>query len=150
MPSLDIGYVTLATGDFAFFEESFATALRTLTTLPAPTTAPVLAEDPAKRADLTGTFDDPHLVGTIAIKLDAGRLAADVAAWDKTQYAPVLVERSARNYTLEVVGPPSHPVNPVPLTFILDASGKAEYIRSATFVAKRRAPGTPPPSGTKR
>lgn len=140
VPSLDIGFVTLANTDGAYFTKSFATALRTLATLPAPKPAPTLAGDPAKLVNLAGSFDDPYNVGSVEVTVEGTVVSVKLPKLEenKVKYEKVLLERTANNFLFRVDG------QTLPVTFILDANGKAEYLRSRAFVAKRKTEAPPP------
>jgi CubicO group peptidase (beta-lactamase class C family) len=134
LPSLDLGLVTLASTDGAYFRDALITAIRTLVTLPPADPPPVFTPDPSVYAEkYAGTYRDDFNVGTVVVSTSAASLLVSMPDLDRfgVPYEPELVHFGPDNFLLSVQG-----FN-LPLTFILDDDGRAEFLRTRPFVAKR-------------
>ncbi len=133
VPELDFGLVTLANADDASFSNSLVTALTTLCTLPSPATAPDIMFKPGDYDSYVGSYNDPFLVGDIAVTPVGTELRADIPGLDAAAipYEPVLVPLWRHNFTLTIEGYPHQ------ITFILDADGTPEFFRTRYFVGNR-------------
>lgn len=140
VPELDVGFVTLANADGAYFYRSFATLLHTVADLPSPVAAPDLTMSSAELESFVGDYRDPFNVGDIRVSLAAGRLTVsmpELEAWG-VPYDERLTAASPRNFILDLQGWPHQ------VTFILDDEGEVEYLRTRYFVAERIAADAPP------
>jgi CubicO group peptidase (beta-lactamase class C family) len=151
VPSLDIGFVTLSNASGAQYPTSFATTLRTLATLPAPSPLPSRDTDPAVLAKLAGSYTDMNDsasgLGTIFVKNTAGSLSIEVPALSGQSYDGALNAVWPNNYTTTIEGFTDL------ATFILDDAGDPEYLRTRGFVARRTmtvTPATPNASPARR
>jgi CubicO group peptidase (beta-lactamase class C family) len=130
LPEPDFCFITLASGDGAFFTTSLVTAIQTLVDLPAPSTAPDLAPRLDRLDAYAGSYVDPFVLGTIQITRMGDSLSAFVPTLDPTNpipLTPTLVDNFAA-------------ADGTPVTFIPDASGTFTYLYSRPFVAVRQAP----------
>ncbi len=130
LPEPDFCFVTLASGDGAFFISSLVTAIRTLVDLPVPSTAPDLAPRLDRLDAYAGTYVDPFALGTIQITRTGGSLSAFVPTLDPTNPIP-LTPTVVDNFAA---------ADGTPVTFIPDANGTYTYLYSRPFVAVRQAP----------
>jgi len=137
VPGCDLGFVTLANTDGAYFRDSLEVAVESLCDLPVPVTAPGLAADPADHPDFVGTYHEPQYFGDLIITQDGTELRVEIPALSPTAYDPVLLPVSKDVY-LVFAG------YYYDLTFIRDAGGQAEYLRNRGFVARRVPAGAPP------
>ncbi len=133
VPACDLGFVTLANTDGAYFIDTLVTALTTLCTLPSPSTPPDLTVDPSSFGALVGTYEDPYNVGTVVVTQDGDDLKVEMPLLDTMQipYEPVLEPTLPNNFLLGVQG------ITLPVTFLRDAQGDGEYFRTRSFVAAR-------------
>jgi CubicO group peptidase (beta-lactamase class C family) len=133
VPACDLGLITLANTDGAYFINSLVTTLKTLCTLPAPSTAPDLKVDPASFGAFLGTYEDPYNVGTIHVTLDGNQLKVEMPLLDslKIPYDPVLAPSLPDNFVLTVQGAE------LPVTFLRDDQEQVEYLRTRAFVGAR-------------
>ncbi len=143
VPACDLGFVTLANTDGAYFIDTLVTAITTLCTLPNPSTPPDLTVDPSTFGTLVGTYEDPYNVGTVVVTKDGNDLKVEMPLLDTMQipYEPVLEPTLPNNFLLGVQG------TTLPVTFLRDAQGDGEYFRTRAFVAARASldAGTPAP-----
>ncbi len=127
LPQVDFCFVTLASGDNAFFYQSLVTAIQTLVELPAPSTPPDLAPRLEHFDAYVGTYLDPFVLGTIQITRTGNGLSAFVPTLDPVNpipLTPTLVDNFAS-------------ADGTPVTFIPDATGTYAYLYSRPFVAIR-------------
>ena len=130
LPQPDFCFITLASGDGAFFITSLVTAIRTLVDLPAPSTAPDLAPRLDRLDAYAGTYVDPFALGTIQITRTGDSLSAFVPTLDPANPIP-LMPTVVDNFAA---------ADGTPVTFIPDANGTYTYVYSRPFVAVRQAP----------
>jgi CubicO group peptidase (beta-lactamase class C family) len=130
LPQADFCFVTLASGDDAFFINSLVTAIETLVDLPAPSTPPDLSPRLDRLDDYAGTYVDPFVLGTIQITRAGNGLSAFVPTLDPVNPIP-LTPTAVDNFAA---------ADGTPLTFIPDAQGSYTYLYSRPFVAVRAAP----------
>lgn len=133
LPTLRFGVVTLASGDGVSFGGTLAAALGALPALPAPTTAPSFTPDVGTFPEETGTYEDPHLAGTVTVTFVNGNLRVDMPEVTAAGYVydPVLVPLSPRNFLLKIAGTTTQ------VTFIHEGPGKPTWLRTREFVAVR-------------
>lgn len=133
VPVCDLGFITLANSDGAYFRSSLVTAIKTLCTLPAPSTPPDLTVDPSTFEAFVGTYEDPYNVGTILITQEGNQLKVEMPLLDSLQipYAGTLTPSLPDNFVLTVQG------MDVPVTFLRDDQAKVEYLRTRSFVGER-------------
>lgn len=131
VPRTGFGIVLVANTDGAYFNQSVRLALEQFAALPATSTPPELADNPADLDRYLGTYTDPHTLGDVAITRNGNQLLISIPAADEmgVPYNPVLTSLSKRNYLLQILG------TGLPLTFILDDAGNPEYLRSRAAVA---------------
>ena len=127
LPQVDFCFVTLASGDNAFFYQSLVTAIQTLVELPAPSTPPNLAPRPDRFDAYVGTYLDPFALGTIQISRAGNGLSAFVPTLDPVNPIP-LTPTVVDNFAS---------ADGTPVTFIPDATGAYTYLYSRPFVAIR-------------
>ncbi|HEY8090976.1 MAG TPA: hypothetical protein VIF09_24105, partial [Polyangiaceae bacterium] len=142
VPSTGFGIVTFANADNAHFLSSVILALQSFAQLPAPTSLPAdLVIDPTTFPKLAGTYFDPHNVGHIVITVSATN-AVSISMPDldaaKVPYTTTLAPATPNNFTYTVQG------QPVGVTFIPDATGANQWLRTRYFVAKAVVPGGMP------
>lgn len=133
VPACDLGFITLANTDGAYFISSLVTTLKTLCSLPAPSTPPDLNMDPTTFDAFLGTYDDPYNVGTILVTQEGNQLKVEMPLLDSLQipYETTLAPLLPDNFALTVQGVD------VPVTFLRDEQGAVEYLRARSFVAVR-------------
>jgi CubicO group peptidase (beta-lactamase class C family) len=130
LPQPDFCFITLASGDNAFFIKSLVTAIQTLVDLPAPSTPPNLAPRLDRLDAYAGTYVDPFALGTIQITRSGTSLSAFVPTLDPVNpipLSPTVVDNFAA-------------ADGTPVTFIPDTNGTYAYLYSRPFVAVRTAP----------
>jgi CubicO group peptidase (beta-lactamase class C family) len=130
LPQADFCFVTLASGDGAFFINSLVTAIETLVDLPAPSTPPDLSPRLDRLDAYAGTYVDPFALGTIQIARAGNSLSAFVPTLDPVNPIP-LTPTAVDNFAA---------ADGTPVTFIPDAQGTYTYLYSRPFVAVRAAP----------
>lgn len=128
LPARDFCFISLASGDNAFFNASLVTAIATLVDLPAPVQPPDLGPRPERFAAYAGTYVDPFVLGEIDIDDGPTGLSARVPVIDPTASFP-LTPTAADNFVT---------AEGTPTTFIPDASGVYRYLYSRPYVAVRR------------
>lgn len=140
VPSTGFGFITLASADGAHFDESLVLALETLAGLPGPEAGPDLSVDPADLPRFAGTYLDPFNAGTVEVALVDGALTVSMPDVDAAgiAYEPALIPLSPGNFVLRIQG------TALPVTFLDDAAGEVEYLRTRAFVARRAAEPAPP------
>ena len=136
IPDLEFGMVVLANTDNAYLEDSVATAIDTLVTLPDLVDAPDLSVNTDAFDQFEGYYYDEHNVGAINITNEAGVLTATMPLLDYygIPYEPELTPYTPNNFIQEIQG-----ANML-VTFIPDdedESAGAEYFRTRYFVATR-------------
>jgi len=138
VPHCDLGIVTLASADGAYFIDTVVSAILELCDLPEPTQPPDLTVDPAAFDNYVGDYDDPFNAGPVTLTRDGDDLRVAMPLLDQAgiPYDPVLLPTSPRTFSLGVHG------TQLPLTVIVDAEGKGEYLRTRPFVAGRVAQRT--------
>jgi len=132
-PELDLGLVTLANADNAYFYASLGTALHTLGDMPSPVEGPDLDMSDEELETCVGEFQDPLNLGRVTVSLDGGRLTVFMPEVEAAEvpYDESLTQTSPRNFLLDLGG------MIIPITFIMDEEGNAEYFRARYFVAER-------------
>jgi len=128
IPERDFCFISLASGDNAFFNASLVTAIATLVALPAPVSPPDLAPRPERFPAYAGTYVDPFVLGEIDIANGPTGLSAHIPVVDPTGSFP-LMPTLVDNFVA---------ADGTPATFIPDASGVYRYLYSRPFVAVRR------------
>jgi CubicO group peptidase (beta-lactamase class C family) len=138
VPQLDLGMVTLASGNGVYFDEAFLVALETLGELPQPSPAPDISVDPNDYDKYVGTYFDPYNVGEVIIVRDGDLLTVEMPLLDQNGivYDPVLLPLAPRNFIFQAEG------YWIQSTFILDDLGNGEYWRTRAFVAQRDSGGS--------
>ncbi len=140
VPGCDLGFITLANTDGAYFDQSLEVALRTLCELPPASVAPNLDADPADHPDYVGTYHEPQYFGELVVTRDGTELRIEIPTLiQTTEYDPVLIPLRKDVYLLYAWG------DHFDVTFIRDATGQAEYMRNRGFVGHRVSAGSPPP-----
>ena len=127
LPQVDFCFVTLASADNAFFNQSLVTAIQTLVDLPAPTTPPDVGPRLDRLDAYVGTYVDPFALGTVQITRTGDSLSAFVPTLDPVNPIP-LTATSTDNFVA---------ADGTPVTFIPDATGNYTYVYSRPFVAVR-------------
>lgn len=143
VPSLRFGFVAMANADGAHFVKSLVTAIKTLNTLPAPSTPPDLVSDPSTYDAFAGGYDDMNNVGPISVGKVGDELHISMPLVDQANipYDPVLVPYEGNNFLLNIQG------ISLQVTFIPDETGVMRYFRTRVFVGTRpKAPPPPPPA----
>ena len=138
LPEQRFAVIMLASGDGAApFLQTLLAALR-LPVLPAPTAGPDLAPDSSTFAEEAGTYEDPHLAGTVTVTLSGGALRVDIPAATAAgiSYDAVLVPSSPRNFLITIEG------RQFPLTFIHGGPADPTWLRTRLFVAERAPAGS--------
>ena len=128
LPERDFCFISLASGDGAFFRSSLVTAISTLVDLPAPVQPPNIGPRPERFPAYAGTYVDPFALGPIDIANGPTGLSARLPAIDPTAsfaLTPTVVD----NFVAD---------DGTPTTFIADANGVYTYLYSRPFVAVRR------------
>jgi len=151
VPELDFGFVALTNASYAHLHTSFATALTTLCTMPAPVPPPDFSMTAADYARYCGQFHDAYNVGDVLVKTNAGQLTVEIPAFDQAElkYNHTLLPASRNNFILYLYGLTLFDAYPLQVTFILDNDGLREYFRTRSFVAQYVA-ATPPGGGRRR
>ncbi|HEY3447268.1 MAG TPA: serine hydrolase domain-containing protein [Myxococcales bacterium] len=141
VPAQDFAIVVLANKSGAYFSKSIALALDTFVPHGPAGTWPDPQIDPASFNRFVGTYLDPHEVGTMNVTLEGTRLKISMPDLDaySVPYSHDLVPTSDRNFTLTVQG------FPFGATFMLDAAGKPEFLRTRSFVGAYQPPAGPSP-----
>jgi hypothetical protein len=108
-------------------------ALRALTTLPPAEAGPEFTPDPTDWPRYAGTYLDPYNVGTVIVRAHTSSITVSMPELDRMAipYVPRLEPYSPDNFVLNVQN------YPLPVTFILDDQGNAEYLRARPFVARK-------------
>jgi CubicO group peptidase (beta-lactamase class C family) len=139
VPACDLGFVTLANTEGAYFDDSLEVALQTLCDLPVPVVGPDLEADPADLPDFVGTYHEPWYYGDMIVTRDATELYVEIPGLVMyTDYEPLLIPYARDSFILEV----SYQTN---VTFVRGAGDQAEFMRTRGFVGQRIDPGSPPP-----
>ena len=128
LPERDFCFISLASGDNAFFNASLVTAIATLVDLPAPVSPPDVAPRPERFPAYAGTYVDPFVLGEVDIANGPTGLSAHIPVVDPTGSFP-LTPTLVDNFVA---------ADGTPATFIPDASGVYRYLYSRPFVAVRR------------
>jgi len=151
VPELDFGFVALTNASYAHLSTSFATALTTLCTMPAPVSPPDFTMTAADYARYCGQFHDAYNVGDILVKTNAGQLTVEIPAFDQAglEYNHTLLPATRNNFILYLYGLTLFDAYPLQVTFILDNDGLREYFRTRSFVARYIAE-IPPGGGRRR
>jgi CubicO group peptidase (beta-lactamase class C family) len=136
LPEAGFAVATLASGEGAYFPQTVAQAVYSLAPLPATVPAPDLVDDPTRYPDYVGEYVDPFGIGRIVLSTDGETLSMALPDLDAAgiAYDATLQPVSPRNYLATVDG------NQIPATVVLDATGKGEYVRTRSAVAKRVVP----------
>lgn len=135
-PGCDLGYVTLANTDGAYFDHALLTAFETLCELPSgPAEPPDLEMGPEDYDTYAGEYLDELNVGAIVVTHAGDELLVSMPLLDDYGYSydEVLAPSSPNNFYLTIEGYPSL------TTFLLDGDGQAEYFRTRAFVGARVA-----------
>jgi CubicO group peptidase (beta-lactamase class C family) len=130
LPERDFCFISLASGDGAFFINSLVTAIATLVDLPAPVPPPNVSPRPERFPAYAGTYLDPFVLGEVDISNGPAGLSAHVPAIDPNQsfaLTPTVVD----NFVAD---------DGTPTTFIADARGVFTYLYTRPFVAVRVSP----------
>ena len=130
LPQVDFCFISLASGDNAFFINSLVTAIQTLVDLPAPSTPPDLSPRLDRLDAYAGTYVDPFALGTVQITHTGDSLSAFVPTLDPTNPFP-LMPTVVDNFAA---------ADGTPVTFIQDATGTYTYLYSRPVVAVRTGP----------
>ncbi|MCU0665183.1 MAG: serine hydrolase [Myxococcota bacterium] len=132
-PELDIGLVTLASTDGAYFEGTLVQTIETLADLPVPSQPPDLSVDPTTYPELAGLYVDPFAMGAITVTASQDTLSVAIPILDDmgVEYTPALEPLAPDSFILYV------DAQPMLVTFIRDDDGKPLYLRSRVAVAKR-------------
>jgi hypothetical protein len=141
VPSTGFAFISLASGDGAHFRGSAGYALERFAELAPPVDAPAdLTIDPSTFASLAGSYRDDLNAGRIELTVTDGTVTISMPDVDAAgiPYDPVLTPIRPDNFVLRVQG------NPLLLTFLRDAAGAPEYLRSRAFVAARGASAAAP------
>ena len=128
LPERDFCFISLASGDNAFFNASLVTAIATLVDLPAPVSPPDVAPRPERFPAYAGTYVDPFVLGEIDIANGPTGLTAQIPVIDPTGTFALTPTR-VDNFVAD---------DGTPATFIPDASGVYRYLYSRPYVAVRR------------
>lgn len=127
LPQRDFCFISLASGDNAFFNASLVTAIATLVDLPAPVQPPDVAPRPERFPAYAGTYFDPFVLGEIDIANGPVGLSAHVPVVDPTA-SFALTPTRVDNFVA---------ADGTPTTFITDASGVYRYLYTRPYVAVR-------------
>jgi len=127
LPQVDFCFITLASGDNAFFIQSLVTAIETLVDLPTPSTPPDVGPRLDRLDAYVGTYDDPFALGMAQITRTGDSLSAFVPSLDPVNPIP-LTATTVDNFAA---------ADGTPVTFIPDASGTYKYVYSRPYVAVR-------------
>jgi CubicO group peptidase (beta-lactamase class C family) len=138
VPDTGFGIVILANTDGAYFDESLGLALQLFGNFSPPVATPDLVDHPADLDRYLGDYLDPYNIGPVTVMRVGDDLHVSMPLLDSVgiPYEPVLIPAAKQNYYLGVQN------TYLPITFILDAAGQGEYIRSRVSVSKRQM--TPP------
>lgn len=155
IPERDFAIAFLANTDGAYFQNSLATAISTLVDLPEPTTAPDPDVDPADFALYAGEYLDPYNAGPMTVTTDGKDVIVSLPALEqaKISYEPKLQCYVRHNCIFTFY---QGSKIQLPVTFLFDAQGKVEFVRTRAFVFQRAeqpsdaAPPPPPPPNTVR
>ncbi len=138
IPSQGFAFITLANADGAYFNQSLIAAVQALVELPAPLPPPDPGVDPSTFGMYAGTYEDPFNVGPIYVSNDATDLYVNVPLLDQV---PIPYDHKLQCYVrhncLFTMDPNGASEQKLPVTFILDQSGRVEYLRNRSFVAKK-------------
>lgn len=132
-PAIDFGFIALANTDGASFTETLVGALTTIATLPPPSTPPDVRPDPATFSKYAGHYLDDFNVGRIDVTATSTSVTVSMPDLEQAHipYNRNLTPTSIDNFVLMVQR------QALPVTFILDANGNAEYFRTRAFVGRR-------------
>jgi CubicO group peptidase (beta-lactamase class C family) len=128
LPARDFCFISLASGDGAFFTNSLTTAITTLVQLPPPAAPPDVAPQPERFPAYAGTYVDPFVLGEVDITNAAGGLSARLPTLDPSQETFALTPTLVDNFVS---------ADGTPTTFIADARGVFTYLYTRPFVAVR-------------
>ncbi len=133
IPSQGFALIALANTDGASFDRTLITAIRTVVKLPPRQAPPKVNIDPAGFGRYAGIYNDEHEAGMVTVRKEGDGLTIDIPAADAAgiKYDRKLEPLVDHNFAFRVEG------LTLLATFILDASGQPEYLRTRLFVAKR-------------
>ncbi len=138
VPACDLGFVTLANSDGAYFSQSLEVVLQTLCDLPAPVAAPELEADPVDLPDFVGTYHEPWHLGDMIVTQDATALYVEIPGLVMfADYEPLLLPYAKDSFILEM----GYSYN---VTFVRGPGSQVELLRTRGFVGQRIDPGAPP------
>jgi CubicO group peptidase (beta-lactamase class C family) len=141
LPACDLGFITLANTDGAYFTNTLVHAITTLCDLPTPSANPPdISVDPSSFDDYVGDYRDDFNAGQVTLSRVGDELHISIPLADAASipYGKVLTPVSPRNFLLDIQG------TQLLLTVIVDDQGKGEYLRTRAFVAARQTSGSPP------
>jgi len=141
LPACDLGFITLANTDGAYFTSTLVQVITTLCDLPAPSTNPPdLSVDPSSFDDYVGDYQDDFNAGQVTLSRVGDELHISIPLADAASipYGKVLTPVLPRNFLLDIQG------TQLLLTVIVDDQGKGEYLRTRAFVAARQPSGSAP------
>ena len=143
LPQVDFCFVTLASADNAFFNQSLVTAIQTLVTLPAPTTPPDVAPRLDRLDAYVGSYVDPFALGTVQITRTGDSLSAFVPTLDPVNPIP-LTATSTDNFVdlPDAVRPPSLAAAVAAFTATAGPYCDAEEAARARWAGTEDTPGT--------
>jgi len=142
VPDLDFGFIALTNASYTHLSTSFATALATLCTMPAPVSPPDFSMTPADYARYCGQYHDAYKVGDVIVRTSAGQLTVEIPTFDQTGqvYNHTLLPATRNNFILYLYGLTLSEAFPLQVTFILNNDGMDEYFRTRGFVAHYMGP----------
>jgi hypothetical protein len=122
----------ICNGYETYLDHSLLRALA-LAGLPPPATMPKKGVDPTVYPSLVGTYHEPRVLGDIVVRLEGGKLFADVASLSVSKE---LVAEHGLGFVLDEVR-----VDPTTrdgiVRFLLDGAGKPELLRNRYWIARR-------------
>jgi len=137
VPETGSAIVWFADADSVAFSTSMVVALNSFAGLANPTAwpPPGIAVDTSLFPAYAGTYDDPHVAGTINVTASGATLSVAFPQFDASNvvYEHKLQPTSKDNFIVTVDG------QPYPLTFITDSTGAYVWMRTRLTVGKRVA-----------
>jgi CubicO group peptidase (beta-lactamase class C family) len=132
LPELGVGVVVVINREYLFPMRTVEAALD-LASFVDPIEDPTPPVDPATFAELAGTYTHDMVMGDFIVSVVDGNLEVDIPSLDAdgVPYNPRLTAVRPDNFSFESDG------QVYALSFIRDADGKPEYVRSRWYVGKR-------------
>jgi CubicO group peptidase (beta-lactamase class C family) len=134
-PELDVGLVTLANSDGAYFNETLSELVRTLGTDLEAKESPDITVDPGVFDSYIGEYYDQWNVGTMIVTVEGDNLLIEMPLLEQVDppvpYETLLTPYAGDSFILGIQG------TELLVTFILSDNGEVEYLRTRSFVGEK-------------